>query len=807
MTASAPSFDRITAAATARERWGIEGELDSLPSERDQNFRIAATTGETYVLKISQAGESRALLECQTELLERLASAAAHAGVREPMHRFAFGRCIASQAGSFIETVTRDDGTPHFVRLLTFVPGIPLAAGRPHEMPLLRDVGRLIGSVGKALDAWDHPGAHRELHWDLRHAPDVITKYLPAIDSRERIALVEHFLRGIEREAASFRSLRSGVIHGDANDWNVLISGVPTPRHTSPDISGADTHSAGAPAARVVTGLVDAGDVVHSWRIGDLAIACAYGMLDRQDPLEAASQIAGGCNEVDALPREELDALFPLIHARLCTSVVLSAHQRALRPDNEYLSVSEAPAWRLLEQLLEVQPAMARDAFQSACGVEPPESALERSTRSNILARREASIGRALSIAYRTPLVIVRGRGQYLYDEHEQQYLDAVNNVAHVGHSHPRVVEALVRQARQLNTNTRYLHELLVRYAERLTATLPDPLCVCWFTCSGSEANELALRMARTHTGREDVIVLDAAYHGNTTSLIAMSPYKLNGPGGHAPPPWVHVAPLPDPYRGIHRGHGTDAGSAYAAEVQTRIERMMRAGRAPAAFFAEPLPGCGGQIVPPDGFLREAFDAVRAAGGVCIADEVQTGLGRVGSHFWAFETQNAIPDIVTIGKPIGNGHPLGAVVTTRAIADSFDNGMEYFNTFGGNPVSCAVGLAVLDVIEDERLADHALRTGARLMSGLRSLMDRHPAIGDVRGLGLYIGVELVRDRASRQPDGALASDVADRMREHHILLSTDGPDHNVLKIKPPLVFDLEDADRFIDTLDRVLDIA
>jgi 4-aminobutyrate aminotransferase-like enzyme len=355
-----------------------------------------------------------------------------------------------------------------------------------------------------------------------------------------------------------------------------------------------------------------------------------------------------------------------------------------------------------------------------------------------------------------------------------------------------------------LNTNTRYLHDGLEDYAARLTATLPEPLRVCFFVSSGSEANELAIRLARTATGRRDLVVLDAAYHGNTTTLIDASPYKHAGPGGAGAPDWVHVAPLADDYRGAYRGDDPHAGARYAADLARLVDALAARDRAPAALLAESCPSVGGQIMFPPGYLAGAYRAIRAAGGVCIADEVQTGLGRIGTHTWAFESQGVVPDLVVMGKPIGNGHPLAAVVTTRAIADAFDNGMEYFSTFGGNTVSCAVGAAVLDVMRDEQLQAHALRTGAALRDGLGALAAAHAWIGDVRGSGLFLGVELVTDRASRAPSANAARYVVHRMREHGILLGTDGPAHNVIKIRPPMPFDAADAARLVDTLDHVL---
>ncbi len=418
-------------------------------------------------------------------------------------------------------------------------------------------------------------------------------------------------------------------------------------------------------------------------------------------------------------------------------------------------------------------------------------------------AARRQHIGPSLSVAYEQPLNIVRGIMQYLYDEGERQYLDAVNNVCHVGHCHPAVVQAAQAQIEVLNTNTRYLHDYLVEYAKRLCQTLPDELSACYFVCSGSEANDLALRLAKIHTGGTDVIVVDGAYHGNTNALIDISPYKYKGAGGTGAPDHVHEVVMPDIYRGPYRDP-TAAGEQYAKHVKEAVADVGKRGKKLAAFFCESLLGCGGQIVLPDGYLEHAFRHVREAGGVCVADEVQVGFGRVGTHFWGFETQGVVPDIVTLGKPIGNGHPIGAVVTTPNIAESFDNGMEYFNTFGGNPVSCAVGLAVLDVIEHEGLQQHALAVGNRLKAGLESLKQDHDAIGDVRGMGLFLGVELVTDRETQQPATALARHVIEDMKNRGILLSADGPFENVLKIKPPLAFSQLNADLLVKTLDEVL---
>ncbi len=420
------------------------------------------------------------------------------------------------------------------------------------------------------------------------------------------------------------------------------------------------------------------------------------------------------------------------------------------------------------------------------------------------LAARHAHVGHNLSLWYSQPITMARGYLQYLYDVDGRTFVDCVNNVPHVGHCHPRVVEAATRQLAVLNTNTRYLHHLLGMYTDRLCALMPPPLSVCYLVCSGSEANELALRLARSYTGHRDIVVVDGAYHGNTTSLVEISPYKFDGPGGRGAPPHVHKVVMPDVYRGPWRAGEGDSGARYGRDVARVIERVEAEGRQVGAFICESLLGCGGQIVLPHDYLTTAYAAIRAAGGVAIADEVQVGFGRVGTHVWGFETQDVVPDIVTLGKPIGNGFPLGAVVTTPEIAAAFDNGMEYFNTFGGTQVACAVGLAVLDVVRDEGLQTRAREVGGRLLGHLANLAPRFPVIGDVRGLGLYIGVELVADRVSLAPAARQANYVVNGLRDRGFLVSTDGPLHNVLKIKPPLPFSAANAAALAAALSDVL---
>jgi len=418
---------------------------------------------------------------------------------------------------------------------------------------------------------------------------------------------------------------------------------------------------------------------------------------------------------------------------------------------------------------------------------------------SEIIEIRKEKLGPSLSVSYDAPLHIVRGYGPYLFDIDGRRYLDTVNNVAHVGHEHPRVVKAAQQQTAVLNTNTRYLHENIVKFAEALLDKLPPELCVVHFVNSGSEANELAIRMAKTYSGYKDMIAIEVGYHGNTGACIDVSSYKFEGKGGGGAPEHTHILPIPDVYRGMHKDV-EQPGVAYSNYVNEIIKNIREKGRGVAGFIGESIISCGGQVMLPEGYLKHIYSRVRAAGGLCIADEVQVGFGRVGKHFWGFELQDVIPDIVTMGKPIGNGHGLAAVVITRAVADRFANGMEYFNTFGGNPVSCAIGLEVLRVIKDEGLQQNAAEVGMYLKGKLQELQSEFTVIGDVRGEGLFLGFELVRDRNSLEPADFEASYIANRMRERGILMSTDGPFHNVIKIKPPMVFSKSNVDFLIDNL-------
>ena len=421
-----------------------------------------------------------------------------------------------------------------------------------------------------------------------------------------------------------------------------------------------------------------------------------------------------------------------------------------------------------------------------------------------VRADRERLFGHNLKLSYDQPVMLLRGWKHHLFDQMGRPYLDAYNNVPHVGHAHPRLQAVAADQLKRMNSNTRYLHPAQTAFAEKIVSKMPEGLSVCFFVNSGSEANELALRLARAATGGRDMITPDHGYHGNTTGAIDISAYKFNAKGGIGKPDWVHLVDVADEYRGPFRRDDPARAEKYAAQVEGALAAIAARGGRLAGFIAETFPSVGGQIIPPQGYLAGVYRRIRAAGGICIADEVQTGLGRLGAYYFGFEQQGVVPDIVVLGKPIGNGHPLGVVVTTRAIADRFAEGPEFFSTFGGSTLSCRLGKEVLDIVDDEKLAQNARLMGAHLMAGLTALQDRHALIGDVRGYGLFIGVDLVTDRATRAPATAIANYVKNRMRANRILLGCEGPFDNILKIRPPLTVEPEAVEMILTTLDKVL---
>ncbi len=749
--------------------YGIDASVKPLNGYEEQNFLLTTISGEKYILKVASQDFNLSLLQAQTAVINHLSTSSINRAVPS---------CIDNKDGNAI-THVRIGNQAFYVRILRYLEGHFWVDETNKTPELYQSFGELLGRMDYYMKGLYHDALDRKYVWDNNRVSDAERK-LHFITEPEKKRLVGYFILQFKTVVEPILpELRFASIHGDANDYNVLVR------------NGR------------VAGFIDFGDLIWSALINNLAIACTYAMLHTDNPLEVATIIVKGYHQAYPLLPQEMDVLYYLIAGRLCISVTQSAEQSHNNSVNEHHFLTEQYAWNLLQQLIRINPLKAANSFRKACSMDSVIT--EYPDHQELLIRRKANIGYNLSLSYRTPLKIVKGALQYLYDDRGSTYIDCVNNVSHVGHCHPTVVRTMQKQIATLNTNTRYLNDEMMAYAQELTALLPSGLSVCYFVNSGSEANDLAIRMARHFTHNQDVVVLDHAYHGTSTLAIELSPYKFDGRGGTGAQPYIHKVPSPDLYRGEYRYGDSLAGKKYADQVGMVIHDMVAQSKSPAAFICETLLGVGGQIPLPDGYLKEVYQHIRSAGGVCIADEVQVGFGRVGNAFWGFQLQEVEPDIVVLGKPIGNGHPLAAVVVTPEIAAAFDNGMEYFNTFGGNPVSMVTGRTVLKVIQEEKLQQHALHVGKVLLEGFHKLMDQFPIIGDVRGYGLFVGVELVKDRISQSPAVPEIDNIVERMKEKGYLLSTDGPLHNVLKIKPPLVFSEQNALDLIRDFESVLE--
>ncbi len=772
MTLPAPAVAADTAHAFVQKTFGLTGDLYPLASERDQNFRLSTDDGETFVLKISNAGESPTVLDFQVKALEHIARQAPHLPVPH---------IVRGADGEALQRLDTPDGEC-LVRLVSYLAGAPVETV-PSTPALRQNMARMLAELGLHLRGFFHPSARHPLLWNVGEAASV-SMLARHIAEPARRSLAE---ANLERHARSYASLlpglRAQVIHNDCNPDNVLVT-VADPTD--------------------VCGIIDFGDMVHAPLVNDLAVAIAYQVVGLRDPVTTACEMLAAYHGVYPLEAAEVDILFELVQLRLTMSVCICNWRALDHADNvAYILGSHERYWQTLEILDTLDARAVSDAFRHVTGFPASDAgSWTEEAEAHLQRRRQALLGPSLRLSYDRPLHLVRGEGVWLYDAGGRPYLDAYNNVACVGHSHPVVAGALAAQARRLNTNTRYLHAHIIDYAERLAELFPGDLSVAFFVCTGSEANDLAWQIACAASGGSGAIVTEHAYHGNTTAVAQLSPEEL-GPG--CPEDWVVTVPAPDAYRSIEASaNPATAGEHFAAYLDTAIDTLDARGHRVAGFFVDTIYTSDGIHIAPPGYLAAAWRKVRAAGGLCIADEVQAGFGRTGQHLWGFEQQGVLPDIVTLGKPMGNGHPLAAVITTPAIAAAFAAGRYYFNTFGGNPVSCAAGLAVLDVLERERLQDNAREVGLHLGALLGRLKSAHAMIGDVRGSGLFHGVELVLDRENRAPASDLAREVVNDMRRNGVLIGRTGRRENVLKIRPPLVFSRENAEKLAEALDEVL---
>ena len=667
------------------------------------------------------------------------------------------------------------DGEVKIIRMLSYIEG-ELLTKTEHNKKLFTSFGTFLANMDKKLSGCNnYIIKSKQLKWDIQHF-HLNKKYIKDLSDAQDRKVVEYFFQQFDEMVLPvLPNLRKSIIHNDANDFNVVVKD------------------------NEVCGIFDFGDMVYTSLINELAIAIAYSLLNKENLIEYASYIIKAYHKILPLETREIDILYYLIASRLCTSASNSAYHTKQDPDNSYISLSEKAVLKLLHKWLRINPVFAKNTFRSAAGipVETPKAT------SQVIQERHSVISPVFGLSYTKPIYMNRSAFQYMYDIYGNTFLDAYNNIPHVGHSHPKVVEAGQKQMARLNTNTRYIYDELNRYAELLLSKFPASLNKVYFVNSGSAASDLAIRLAKTHSGHNNVLVTEHGYHGNTQTGIDISDYKFSHKKGQGQKDYIIKTLIPDTYRGEYRNNDGTAGKAYAQDAIAALRKM---DNPVAAFISEPIVGCGGQVPLAKGYLEKLYLAIRNQGGVCISDEVQTGFGRLGDYFWGYEAYEVIPDIVVLGKPMGNGHPIGAVITGNEIAESFETGVEFFSSFGGNPVSCAIRMAVLDVLDEEKLQENARQTGNYYKKCLEELSREFECIGDVRGMGLFLGVEIVKDPISLEPDTELAGIIKNELRNRNILISTDGPDDSVLKTKPPLCFSRDNVDQVIQNLYETLKV-
>jgi 4-aminobutyrate aminotransferase-like enzyme/Ser/Thr protein kinase RdoA (MazF antagonist) len=743
----APAVDAGAAVVIAAEQFGLTVLAEPLPAERDRNFLLRAGDGRRLVLKVSHSAEDPAAVAMETAAMR-------HVELVDP--RLAVPRIFPARSGADRAEIKATDGRTHLVRLITVVPGTP-ADQVALPARFAGEFGATSARLGRALRGFSHPAATRAIDWDLRDVRGRDSA-LPLIADAATRARAEALLDRLGDLRAATRALPGAVQHGDLTPANVLVDG-----------------------AGAVTGVIDFGDLHHTARAADVAVSLCALLRTAPDPWRAARDFLNGYQRVTLLEPSEVEVLGELVLARATLGLLMGAALSALHPGNQdYVTVNDAGNRRVLDLLDAPAPELAA-RLHRICGT--GRAAATRRPDPGLRQRREDALGTSLSpLFYRTPIEVTHGAGAYLYAADGLRYLDAYNNVPVVGHAHPAVVQAISRQSAILNINSRYLHPNAVELAERLLATMPPELDTCVFANSGSEVNDLAWRMATLFTGHTGAAVADRAYHGVSAATAAMSTNSY--PAEKRP---RHVAvfrpplPLPD-------GRPADAAAARTAVREARAE-LHRHDHELALLAVDTVFSAGGILEPGTDYLPALVAETWAAGGLFLADEVQAGFGRGGRHLWRFQDFGLAPDIVTLGKPMGNGHPVAALITRREIADRFAAEDEYFSTFGGNPVSCAAALAVLDVIEDAGLVERSGRIGSALRTGLSELV---PA--PVRGPGLMVGVQL----------GSRTGEVAEALRDAGVLVGTTGYGNDTLKIRPPLIWDDDQVEEFLTALSVVL---
>jgi 4-aminobutyrate aminotransferase-like enzyme len=646
------------------------------------------------------------------------------------------------------------DGLDHGVRVVSFLEGTTNWQGTTTP-GLSAATGSMLARLQRALAGFFHPAGGRTILWDARSAGKLLDWVEAIVDRSTRTTAASILERFADRTLPVLAHLPAQPIHNDFHRGNLLID--------------SDGQS--------ILGIIDFGDLVHGTRAQDVAVACSYAMLETPDPLGVIARLISAFTDVTPLRQEELDSIGDLIGVRLAQSLTIGSWRAARHPANAaYILADAATVAAGLQKWMDIGDQQLRDEIRVAAGIPPAPEASNR-----LQQRRARVLSPGLRLSYREPLHLVSGEGVWLTDADGRRYLDGYNNVVQVGHANRLVVRAVTEQMQRLNTNTRYLTDAVVAYGEKLVGELPDPLEVCFFVNSGTEANDLAWRIARTITGNTGAVVTDHAYHGWTEAVLAMSPEEL---AADELAPWLATVPPP----------GRDDQAERAAQA---VALLNKNGHRPAALLVDATFSSDGIFDLTPGYLGDLAGAVRADGGLYVADEVQAGLGRVGERFWGFAADQTVPDIVTLGKPLGNGYPIGAVVTTHAIAETFARDEYFFSTFGGNPVAAAAATAVLKITREEDLAGRAERVGRLLREGLADALDSRGIAASVRGPGSFVGVGLGSSER--------AAGLQEAMRVRGVLVGRTGPNDDVLKIRPPLVFDEDNAavllEAFSDSLD------
>jgi len=835
-----PVVEITTAEAVALDLYGLTARATPLDGERDRNFRLDTPDGRRMVLKFIDP-------EADDSLVAGQSAALAHIAEQNPL--LPVPRVVPTRAGELGGVVqlagVGDDatGVACRVRLVSFIPGRLMqdftpTAGRPDALPepaaggehalveaqlpgssartgaadggpdarpglrthqtgpvdptpggmrapgpratLLRSVGEHIAQLDRALVGFFHPALAQPIAWDVRRA-SVLLPLLGEIQPPEVRWAVETALEPLAQVLQRMRGLRSQAIHGDCHGRNLLVN---------------DTRDA-------CVGIIDLGDMIHAPLALEVAVTMAELLTDDVASLDELPELLAGYTSLQPLERADVEVLYDLMAARIAVGVLIQVWRDRNDAHTKKDNLTATLSARALEVLAERGKASLTQQWLEAARVVSVNVGHGRVVSADMMMRRQKALGANAELSYDQPLHLVRGEGVWVYTSDAERFLDVYNNVPHVGHAHPSVVAAIANQAKRIASNTRYLDRRIIEYVERLTETLPPDLDTCLFVNSGSEANDIAWRMAKSHTGHAGALVMNFAYHGITDAITALSPAICP----NVPP---HVEQLAAPVAETHAGTngraadgapnagttGDLVAAAAAADVAGAIDRLKQRGYEPAALMIDSALTSTGIYDPPPAWIAPIAAAVRAAGGLIIGDEVQYGLGRSGSHFWGFTKRGYHPDIVTLGKPVGNGYPLGVVITRRALLEKFQRDTGFFSTFGGNPVAAAAGMAVLDVLDKERLVENARVTGDYFIRRLKELAQMHPAIRDVRGCGLMVGAELT--------DRATTKRVVNGLRERGVLTGSEGPLGNVLKLRPPMPFGLEHVEIVIDALNATL---